>query len=120
MLNGLNSLRLSLMSSNTRRVKKMLLLMLCLVVILCFHNLTLKYLVWKPSKINMCMMLNLKTYCRIVKKVEHGTSSASTMDLSFVLTSHAFQLAPFVFCCCRRRMEEDMGHFGVNKTEDVL
>ena len=21
--------------------------------------------------------------------------------------SYAFQLAPFVFCCCRRRMEED-------------
>ena len=30
-----------------------------------------------------------------------------TMDLCFVLTSYAFQLAPFVFCCCRRRMEED-------------
>ena len=27
----------------------MLLLMPCLVVILCFHNLTLKYLVWRPS-----------------------------------------------------------------------
>ena len=38
-------LRLSLMSLNTRRVKKMLLLMLCLVAILCFHNLTSKYLV---------------------------------------------------------------------------
>ena len=31
----------------------MLLLMHCLVVILCFHNLTLKYLVWRPSKINV-------------------------------------------------------------------
>src|SRR3954467_14173933 len=106
MLNGLNSLRLSLMSLNTRRVKKMLLLMHCLVVILCFHNLTLKYLVCRPSKINMCMMLNLKMYCRIVKNVEHGTSSPLTTDLCFVLTSYAFQLAPFVFCCCRRRMEE--------------
>src|SRR5215216_3020110 len=107
MLNGLNSLRLSLMSLNTRRVKKMLLLMHCLVAILHFHNLTLKYLVWRPSNINMCMMLNLKTYCIIVKKVEHGTSSSLTMDLSFVLTSYAFQLAPFVFCYCRRHMEED-------------
>ena len=60
MLNGLNSLRLSLMSLNTRREKKMLLLMHCLVAILCFHNLTSKYLVWRPSKINMCMMLILK------------------------------------------------------------
>src|SRR3954467_9141205 len=106
MLNGLNSLRLSLMSLNTRRVKKMLLLMHCLVVILCFHNLTLKYLVCGPSKINMCTMLNLKMYCRIVKKEVHGTISLLAMDLSFVLTSYAFQLAPFVFCCCRRRMEE--------------
>src|SRR3989337_974213 len=92
MLNGLNSLRLSLMSLNRRRVKKMLLLMHCLVVILCFHNLTLKYLVWRPSKINMCMMLNLKMFCRIVKKGEHGTSSLLMMDLCFVLTSYAFQL----------------------------
>src|SRR3954466_1911246 len=107
MLNGLNSLRLSLMSLNTRWVKKILLLMLCHDVILCFHNLTLKYLVWRPSKINMCMMLNLKMYCKIVKKVEHGTSSSLTMDLCFVLTSYAFQLASFIFCCCRRRMEED-------------
>ena len=37
MLNGLNSLKLSLMSLNTRRVKKMLLLMNCLVAILCCH-----------------------------------------------------------------------------------
>src|SRR5215216_7364551 len=107
MLNGLNSLRLFLMSLDTRRVKKMLLLMHCLVVILCFHNLTLKYLVWRQSKINMCMILNLKMYYRIVKKGEHGTSSSLTMDLCFVLTSYAFQLAPFVFCCCRRCMEED-------------
>ena len=64
-------------------------------------------LVWRPSKINMCMMLILKMYCRIVKKEEHGTSSSLMMDLCSVLTSYAFQLAPFVFCCCRRRMEED-------------
>ena len=25
----------------------------------------------------------------------------------FRVTSYAFQLALFVFCCCRRRMEED-------------
>ena len=43
-----------------KKGKEMLLLMHCLVVILCFHNLTLKYLVWRPSKINMCMMLILK------------------------------------------------------------
>ena len=41
------------------------------------------------------------------KKVEHGTSSSLTMDLCFVLTSYAFQLALFIFCCCRRRMEGD-------------
>ena len=43
-----------------KKGKKMLLLMHCLVAILCFHNLTSKYLVWRPSKINMCMMLILK------------------------------------------------------------
>ena len=25
----------------------------------------------------------------------------------FLLTSYAFQLAPFIFCCCKRCMEED-------------
>src|SRR3954468_1665556 len=49
----------------------------------------------------------LKMYCRIVEKVEHGTSLCLMMDLCSVLTSYAFQLALFVFCCCRRRMEED-------------
>src|SRR6266496_2784718 len=107
MLNGLNSLRLSLISLDTRRVKKILLVMHCLIIILCFHNLTLKYLVWRPSKINMCMMLNLKMYYIIVKKGEHGTSSSLVMDLCSMLTSYAFHLAPFVYCCCRRRMEED-------------
>ena len=59
------------------------------------------------QRINMCMMLNLKMYCRIVKKGEHGTSSSLMMDLCFVLTSYAFPLATSVFCCCRRNMEED-------------
>src|SRR5918995_2485240 len=107
MLNGLNSLRLFLISLNTRKEKKMLLLMHCLAAILCFHNLTSKYLVWRPSKINMFMMLILKMFCRIVKKEEPGTSLSLMMDLCSVLTSYAFQLALFVFCCCRRRMEED-------------
>ena len=90
MLNGLNSLRLSLMLLSTRRVKKMLLLMHGLIAILCFRNLTSKYLAWRPSKINMCMMLNLKLYCRIVKKGEHGKSSPLMMDLCFVLKNYAF------------------------------
>ena len=38
---------------------------------------------------------------------EHGTSWSLVMDLCYVLTSYAFQLAPFVLCCCGRRMEED-------------
>ena len=50
---------------------------------------------------------DLKDVMRIVKKEERGRSSSLMMDLCFVLTSYAFQLAPFVFCCCRRRMEED-------------
>ena len=70
-------------------------------------QLDFKILGLETIKINMCMMLNLKMYCRIVKKVEHGTSSSLMMDLCSVLTSYAFPLAPFVFCCCRRRMEED-------------
>ena len=61
-------IELFLMSLNTGREKKMLLLMHCHAAILCFHNLILKYLVWRPSKINMCMMLILKMYCRIVRK----------------------------------------------------
>src|SRR4051812_43603881 len=101
MQSGLNLLSLFLMLSNTKRVKIILLLMLC------YLNLTSKYLDWKLLRNNMCMMLNLKMCCRIVEMVELGTSSSSMMDLCSVLTNYAFQIAMFVFCCYRRRMEED-------------
>src|SRR3954471_11929454 len=107
MQSGLNLLSLFLMLSNTKRVKIILLLMLCRAVMLCYLNLTSKYLDWKLLRNNMCMMLNLKMCCRIVEMVELGTSSSSMMDLCFVLTNYAFQIALFVFCCYRRRMEED-------------
>jgi hypothetical protein len=92
---------------NTKRVKIILLLMLCRAVILCYLNLTSKYLDWKLLRNNMCMMLNLKMCCRIVEMVEHRTSSSSMMDLCSVLTNYAFRIALFVFCCSRRRMEEN-------------
>src|SRR3954470_18305166 len=85
MQSGLNLLSLFLMLSNTKRVKIMLLLMLCHAVMLCYLNLTSKYLDWKLLRNNMCMMLNLKMCCRIVEMVELGTSSSSMMDLCFVL-----------------------------------
>jgi hypothetical protein len=47
MQSGLNLLNLFLMLSNTKRVKIMLLLMLCRTVILCYLSLTSKFLVWK-------------------------------------------------------------------------
>ena len=53
------------------------------------------------------MLSQLDFVFRANKKGELGTSSFLTMNLCFVLTSYAFQLALFVFCCCRRRMEED-------------
>src|SRR3954462_6459365 len=108
MLNGLNSLRLSLMPLNTRRVKKMLLLMHCLVVILCFHNLTLKYLVWRPSKINMCMVLNWNKFAindGFVFRANKLCIPASSVHLLLLQEAHGGGL---------------MGHFGVKKTEDVL
>ena len=108
------------MSLNTRRVKKMLLLIHCLVVILCFHNLTLKYLVWRPSKINMCMMLNLKMYCRIVQKVEHGTSSSLTMDV-FRANKLCIPASSVRLLLLQEAHGGGlMGHFGVKKMEDIL
>src|SRR3954469_18001962 len=89
MQSGLNLLSLFLMLSNTKRVKIILSLMLCRTVMLCYLNLTLKYLDWKVLRNNMCMMLNLKMCCRIVEMVEHGTSSSSMMDLCSVLTNYA-------------------------------
>src|SRR3954464_7579151 len=60
----------------------------------------------------MRMIRNLKMYCRIVEKVEHGTSLCLMMDSCSVLTSYAFQLVMFVFCCCRRCMEDVLAtHF---------
>src|SRR4051812_46456616 len=107
MQSGLNLLSLFLMLSNTKRVKIILLVMLCRTVILCYLNLTSKYLDWKLLRNNMCMMMNLNMFCRIVEMVEHGSSSSSTMDLCSVLTNYAFQIVLFVFCCYRRPMEED-------------
>ena len=51
--------------------------------------------------------VDFKDVLQNCKEGEHGTSSSLMMDLCSVLTSYAFQLALFVFCCCRRRMEED-------------
>src|SRR4051812_25541185 len=101
MQSGLNLLSLFLILSNTKRVKIILLLMLCRAVMLCYLNLTSKYLDWKLLRNNMCMMLNLKMCCRIVEMVELGTSSSSMMDLCSVLTNYAFQIVLFVFCCYR-------------------
>jgi hypothetical protein len=53
MQSGLNSLNLFLMLLNTKRVKIILLLMLCHVIILCYLNLTSKSLDWKLLKNNM-------------------------------------------------------------------
>src|SRR3954468_9655751 len=107
MQSGINLLSLFLMLSNKKRVNIMLLLMLCCAVILCYLNLTSKYLYWKLLRNKMCMMLNLKMCYRIVEMVEHGTNSSSMMDLCSVLTNYAFQIVPFVFSCYKRRMEED-------------
>ena len=62
MLNGLNSLRLSLMSFKHKKGKENVIADALSRRYTMFHNMTSKYLVWRPSKINMCMMLNLKMY----------------------------------------------------------
>ena len=106
MLNGLNSLRLSLMSLNTRRVKKMLLLMLSRRYTM-LSQLDFKIFGLETIKDQYVHDAEFKDVCRIVKKGEHGTSSSLMLNLCFVLTSYAFQLALFIFCCCRRHMEGD-------------
>jgi hypothetical protein len=59
----------------------------------------------KQLKMNMCMMpISKMCYC-IVKMAKHGTNSSSMMGLCFELTSYAFQLAPFAYCCYRKHME---------------
>jgi hypothetical protein len=65
------------------------------------HNLTIKSLDSKKLKISMCMMLISKMCCCIIKMVKHGTNSSSMMGLCFEITSYAFQLAPFIYCCYR-------------------
>ena len=51
------------------------------------------------------MMLILKMCFCIVKMGKVGTNSSLVMGLCLELTSYAFQLAPFVCCCCRKPME---------------
>jgi hypothetical protein len=48
-----------------------------------------------------------KDVCKIVEMVQHGTNSSSVMDLCSVLTNYASPIVLFVFCYCRRDMEED-------------
>jgi hypothetical protein len=65
MLSGFNLLILFLMLLNTKGVKIKLLMMLCRTVIPFFHSSTISFLVWRPSKNNMCMMQTSKMYCII-------------------------------------------------------
>jgi hypothetical protein len=52
----------------------------------------------------MCMMsISKMCYC-IVKMAKHGTNSSSMMGLRFELTSYAFQLASFAYCCYRKHV----------------
>jgi hypothetical protein len=41
-------------------------------------------------------------HCKMAK---HGTNSSSMMGLCFELTSYAFQLSLFAYCCYRKHME---------------
>ena len=120
MQSGLNLLNLFLMLSNTKRVKIILLLMLCRAVILCYLSLTSNFWVGNYQGTNTCMMLNLKMCCRIVKMVEHGTNSSLMMDLCSVLqTMHPrwFRSSFVVTGGAWRRIN---GTLWVKKTEDVL
>jgi hypothetical protein len=68
----------------------------------------------------MCMMLILKMCYCIVKMSKHGINSSSMMGLCFELTSYAFQLVPFTYCCYRRHMEVADETLWCQEDEDIL
>jgi hypothetical protein len=41
------------------------------------------------------------------KEGHHGIDICCRMGFCLELTTYAFQLVPFVYCCCRRHMEAD-------------
>jgi hypothetical protein len=93
------------MSSNTKKGRIILLLMLCLDDILCFLNLIVASFDMKLLKNNMLLMLISRMCCCIVERKKHGINFCSMMGSCLELTAYAFQLDPFIFCCYRRRME---------------
>jgi hypothetical protein len=70
-------------------------------------QLDLKIFGLETIKSNTLMMLILKIYYSRAERVELGTNSSILTDLFFMLISYASRIALFIFCCYRRRMEED-------------
>jgi hypothetical protein len=48
--------------------------------------------------------LDFKDASKIVEREDHGKNFCYVKAFSTALTSCVFQLAPFVFCCCWKRM----------------
>jgi hypothetical protein len=105
MLSGLSSLNIFLMSSNTRKGRIILLLMLCLDDILCFLNLIVASLDLKLLKNNMLLVLISRMYCCIIERERRGINFGSMMGSCLELTAYSFQLDPFIFCSYKRHME---------------
>ena len=83
-------------------------------------QLDFKILFWRPSKINICMILNLKMYCRIK---EGRTWNKFVLNDGFVF--HANKLCIPASSVRLSLLQEAhggglMGHFDVKKTEDIL
>jgi hypothetical protein len=68
----------------------------------------------------MLLILTSKMLMRIVENGEHGINMCCMTAFCTVLISFVFPLVPFDFFLQEVHGGGLMGHFGVNKTEDVL
>jgi hypothetical protein len=108
MRSGLNSLNLSLMSSNTKRAKKTWSRMLYPAKIPPFSlALTHIFWVWMSYRICTLLILSLEPYLNNAQTPE-GSMISICMTVSFLrLTNYVFPSPLFVCCYCKRHMVED-------------
>src|SRR3954465_13934214 len=121
MQSGLNLLSLFLMLSNTKRVKIILLLMLCRAVMLCYLNLTSKYLDWKTIKEQYVHDAEFKD---VLQNCRDGrTWNKFVFNDGFVFRANKLCIpdsSVHLLLLQEAHGGGLMGHFGVKKTEDVL
>src|SRR3954464_4468227 len=105
MLSGLNLLRLSLMSLNTRRVKDNIIADALSRRYTMLSQLDFKIFGLETIKDQYVHDVEFKDVLQNCREVRTWNKFVVNDGFVFRSNKYAFQLALFIFCCCRRRME---------------